>query len=367
MSDSPLLPPPDAAERRRRLRALGLLALAASACLIRLALPEGIGLFLGALVAFTLLPAYEGLRQRGMRPGPAALICALGATIGVSGIVAGFSTLLVTRGIALLGELRGALAQGGPLRAFAEGAASRLTALHVNVPELLQRIENEAMSLGTEAASFAAEVAGTTFSALLLLLFMTLAAYFVLRHWPRIVSRAELLLPFEARHTHALLDQFRSVGRQVLLGTVVTGLVQGLFGAIGYWIFGVPEPAFFGALTALASLVPGVGTLIVWVTVGVVLILEGRVGAGLLELTYGAVMVGIVCDYVIRPRLVGREGGVPAILTFLSLFGGVEVFGVIGLVLGPVIGTLSYAVIRTYAQEVEAERDALLAAPRRTP
>ena len=146
------------------------------------------------------------------------------------------------------------------------------------------------------------------------------------------------------------------MGRQVLLGTVVTGVVQGVLAAIGYWMTGVPEPAFFGALTAVASLVPAVGTLLVWVSVGVVLLLTGHVGAGLVELIYSALIVGIVSDYVIRPRLVGREKGVPAILMFVALFGGVESFGVIGLILGPVIATLSLAVLKTYAREVAGAR-----------
>jgi predicted PurR-regulated permease PerM len=142
------------------------------------------------------------------------------------------------------------------------------------------------------------------------------------------------------------------VGREVFLGTVVTGLVQGLLAAIGYWITGVPEPAFFGAITALASLIPGVGTLLVWVPIGVVQILSGRAGAGLVELVFSALTVGIASDYVIRPRLVGREKNVPSILMFIALFGGVEVFGVIGLILGPMIATLSLAVLRTYERQV---------------
>ena len=80
--------------------------------------------------------------------------------------------------------------------------------------------------------------------------------------------------------------------------------------------------------------------------------MTGHVGAGLAELIYGALIVGIVSDYVIRPRLVGSEKGVPAILMFVALFGGVETFGVIGLILGPVIATLSLAVLKTYAREV---------------
>ncbi|HEY2515623.1 MAG TPA: AI-2E family transporter [Polyangiaceae bacterium] len=356
-SSSSTPPPPrpeprDASHRSQERRAFGVLALAAVAFLVRLAMPVGVGLFLGALLAFTLEPLYARLRRRKFRAGPSALLCALGATVAIAATVAGISTLLVTRGLALIDSIRSMTAPGGALRGLVDGVSRRLTTLHVDVPSLAQRLENEVLSLGSRVAGIAADVAGFTFDGLLTLFFMTMAAYFVLRHWTSIVARAEAMLPFERRHTHALLDQFRTTGRQVLLGTVVTGLVQGLFAAFGYWITGTPEPAFFGALTAVASLIPGVGTLLVWGTIGAAMMATGHLGAGLAELIYGAVVVGIVSDYVVRPALVGHEKGVPAIVVFVALFGGVEVFGVIGLVLGPVIATMSMAVLRAYADEV---------------
>jgi len=338
-------------ERIRQRRALGFLALVALGFLVRLAMPVGIGLFLGALLAFTLEPLYTRLRKRQIAPGTAALACALGATLSIAGIVTALGTLLVTSGLTLVANVKVMVAPGGPLRLFVERAAGRLSAFHINVDDLTAKLENEALSVGSRIAGIAAEVAGLTFSVILTLFFMTMAAYFVLRHWTQVVQRAERMLPFDARHTHALLDQFRTVGRQVLLGTVVTGLLQGLMAGIGYWVTGVEAPAFFGALTAIASLIPGVGTVLVWAAVGAVLVITGHVGAGLAELIYSALVVGIVADYVIRPRLVGSEKSVPAILMFVALFGGVEAFGVIGLILGPVIATLSIAVLKTYARE----------------
>ncbi len=357
-TNTPTPPPPQSAPfevitpaRIRQRRALGVLAFVALLFLIRLAMPVWIGLFLGALLAFTLEPLYARLRRRQIASGPAALVCALGATLSVAGIVTALGTLLVTSGVTLLAAAKVMVAPGGSLRSFVESTSARLSHFHVNVDELAARLENEVLSLGTRVAGFAAEVAGLTFSVILALFFMTMAAYFVLRHWRDVVEKAERMLPFDARHTHALLDQFRRVGRQVLLGTVVTGLLQGLLAAIGYWITGVQAPAFFGALTAIASLVPGVGTVLVWASVGGVMLLTGHLGAGLAELIYSALIVGILTDYIIRPRIVGSEKGVPAILMFVALFGGVEVFGVIGLILGPVIATLSLAVLKTYAQE----------------
>ena len=178
--------------------------------------------------------------------------------------------------------------------------------------------------------------------------------YYVLRHWNEIVARAEIDLPLDPRHTRALFGQFRKVGGAVLRGTVVTGAVQGVFAGIGYWICGVPNPAFLGALTAAASIVPGIGTALVWLCVGAYLIATHHVAAGIIELTYSTLVVAVVTDYVIRPRLVGGAQGVPAILTFVSLFGGVEVFGIIGLIVGPVIVTLCVAVLKTYEEGLAA-------------
>jgi predicted PurR-regulated permease PerM len=344
--------------RVRQARALDVLALAALAALIRLAFPVGVGLFLGALLGFTLQPVYERLRSRGWGAGTAALVCTLGAMSIVSAGAAGLAVLFVTRGVALAGALPTMLAPGGALRELAESTLRGAALLHLDPNELASKLEQEALSLGSRVAEVAGTIAGTAFGGLLTVFFMTLTAYSVLRHWTHVARRLEVTLPLEPRHTHALLDQFRKVGREVLLGTIVTGLVQGLFAAIGYWITGVPQPVFFGALTAVASLVPAVGTLLVWIPLGIYRMASGHVVAGLISLIYSALVVGVVSDYFIRPRLVGSDKNVPVLFTFVSLFGGVEVFGLVGLVLGPVIVTLSIAILKTYQAEVSHSRGA---------
>ena len=164
------------------------------------------------------------------------------------------------------------------------------------------------------------------------------------------------MLPLRPRYTRALLEEFQRAGRSTLLGTVVTGLAQGAFAAVGYWFTGVPEPAFFGAATAVMSLLPGVGTLVVWVPAGIYLIATGHPGMGVLELIWGTLVVVGVSDYVIRPRLVGGHGPMPALLTFAALFGGIEVFGLVGLIVGPLIMSVSFAVLRIFAQEARERR-----------
>jgi predicted PurR-regulated permease PerM len=94
----------------------------------------------------------------------------------------------------------------------------------------------------------------------------------------------------------------------------------------------------------------------VWVPAGIFLLGTGHVGMGVLELCWGGLVVVGVSDYVIRPRLVGGHGTMPALLTFAALFGGVEVFGLEGLIVGPLIMSVSFAVLRIFAQDAEERR-----------
>jgi predicted PurR-regulated permease PerM len=106
-----------------------------------------------------------------------------------------------------------------------------------------------------------------------------------------------------------------------------------------------------------------VGTALVWVPAGIFLIATGHAAGGMMELVYGAVVVVGVSDYILRPWLVGGHGEMPALLTFASLFGGVEVFGLVGLILGPLLMSIALALLRIYAREKEATIDASTGRP----
>jgi predicted PurR-regulated permease PerM len=207
--------------------------------------------------------------------------------------------------------------------------------------------------------SWAAALAGATLNAALLLFFTIMTTYFVLRHWPELVKRAERLSPLHPAHTRSVLAEFQRVGEEVFIGTLLTGLAQGVLAGIGYAIAGAPEAALLGALTAICSLVPAIGTLLVWAPVGVGLTIAGHVFAGIFVLVWG-----VVCDYVIRPRLVGGTGHVPTLVTFISLFGGVAVFGLLGLIVGPVIASVALALLQTYDREICNEQEAAAEPPK---
>jgi predicted PurR-regulated permease PerM len=218
--------------------------------------------------------------------------------------------------------------------------------------DLAERVRAIAGHAATRLTEAVATVVGATVSVLLTLFFTTMATFFVLRNWTDIQARAERMLPLHPAHTRVVLKEFQNIGKEVFIGTMLTGVLQGFLAGVGYALCRAPEPALLAALTAICSLVPAVGTLLVWVPVGVGLLITGHTGAALFELIWGALIVVGASDYVIRPRLVRGGGQVPALITFVALFGGVEVFGVLGLIVGPVIAAVALAVLRTYDREV---------------
>jgi predicted PurR-regulated permease PerM len=345
-----VLPAP-APEPARERRALAVLAIVAVAAMVWITRPVGIGILLGALNAFTMQPLYERLRARGRRPAVAAAIALGLSALVLVAVLAGISSLLVGRGVVLAGALIAALSPGAPARDVVDAWARRLEPLGLRAGDLPARLRDAAAELAARAAGIAAFIASASLGALLGLFFVLMTTYFVLRHWASLARRAEDVLPLHPRHTRALLDELRVVGRTTLLGTVLTGIAQGLLAALGYLITGMPEVAFLGAATAVASLIPAIGTLLVWVPAGVYLILTHHIGMGILELAWGALVVVGVSDYVIRPRLVGRGGRMPALFMFAALLGGIEAFGLIGLLLGPLVMALALSTLRTYAAE----------------
>ncbi len=336
--------------------AVSVLGLVGLLLFLWLTLPVALGLLIGMLIAFTVEAPYRRLAARWGRPALAAAVCTVGTALIFFVTIGCLGYLLVSRGVVMAGAAQVAFAPGGGGWEFVQEIAHRVGIEEISPEHITERIVAAAGEIATSVAEIGARIASASFRILLGGIFAVMAIYFALRHWRATTARIEALLPLEPRHTRALLEEFQRAGRSVLLGTILTGLAQGLLAGIGYWLTGVPQPAFFGALTALASLMPAVGTTLVWVPAGLYLFFTGHPTAGVAELVYGALVVVFVSDYVIRPSLVRDAHGTPTLLTFVALFGGVEVMGLAGLIVGPVVMAVALAMLRIYETELEPRR-----------
>jgi predicted PurR-regulated permease PerM len=329
-----------------------------------IASPLWVGLMLGTVMAFTAQPLYRLiLRKLGgdSKVGgkgrhvylAAALVTALSTVVAL--VVGAASLYVLARELLVIGKLlQERLANGTPLDALGPRALRLLARLHVNparasawLSALLEEAQGKAMAAG-------ALVLQATTGSVLGLLIALITELYVLAEWPQLALRLEAVLPLDPRHTRALIIEFRDVSRSALIGTVATATLQGMLAAVGYAIAGVPAPLTWGLLTAIASLLPVVGTFLVWVPIGAYAIWNGEIEWGVFILVWGLVVVSFASDYVIRPRLVGKKGHGHPLLMLVALVGGIEVMGLAGLIVAPILMSLFVAVLRIYERELAA-------------
>jgi predicted PurR-regulated permease PerM len=342
--------------RKSRLMALGVLLFVSFLSVLRVAAPLWVGMAFGTFMAFTAQPTYRWLAAKlGNRKPLAAVITTV--IMGITWTVFGAITIYVlTRELfTLIGVLQAKFSHGSLTDFIGQRGVTLVEKLGINRATLTEKIQSELAAVSNSIATAAGVILSTTSNAVLGIIVGLMTMYYVLVEWPRLPVRLERVLPLDPRHTRALVIEFRDVGRSALIGTIATALVQGLFGGVGYWISGIPHPVTWGLLTALASLIPAVGTALIWVPIGLYLLFTGHTGAGVLELTWGTLVVVGVCDYVIRPRLVGSKGKGHPLLMLVGLLGGIEVFGLTGLIVGPVLMSLFVAILRIYEREVTWE------------
>lgn len=332
-------------------RALAVAAVIAVLAFVRVAAPLGTGLFLGALVAFTLYPLHQKVLGWTRRPNLAAFVCAFLAWFVVAGGIFGLAYLLVDRGAALTQQMPAALSPGGPIDQSADEVSAKLGNYGIHSPSLDHRLHHGLEELEGYIGTVAGKVATTLLGLMMAMFFMVLTTFYVLRHWSRLGHWSEALLPLRPRHTRKLVGQLRSLGREAMLGTLLLGLLQGLLAGIGYAVTGAPQAAFFGAMTAVASTLPALGTFLIWAPLGAYLVGTGHVGAGTIELLWGFFVVVMIADGVIRPKLVGRKSHLGFLPTLIGLFGGLELLGFIGLLVGPTIVGVALATLRLYGRE----------------
>lgn len=339
--------------RREQRVALAILLALTFLVVAWMAAPLLVGLALGTVMGFTAQPLNARLAQR-MRQKRAI---AAGVTTLLSGLVVLGTGAAAVWVIARELVAAVALAQERVAAGIAVGPrmARVLTALGLNRDLILARLQGEFGRLGNLAAQAAGVVVQASAGALLTVVIAMWTMYYVLLDWPRIARHLERLLPLDPIHTRALVAEFRDVGRRAFVGTVASAIVQGIFAGIGFAIFGVPQPVTGGAILAMMSFIPVVGTLMVWIPAAVWLLSADHLMRALFLTAYCLVVVMAANDYVIRPRLVGSGEGAHPLLTLVALLGGISVFGVAGVIVGPVVMSLFVASAHIY--ERERERD----------
>lgn len=232
----------------------------------------------------------------------------------------------------------------------APGAIDLLSEFGLTVQELRTQLSNAAVTssryLATEAVAFgqnALRIGGLSFLMLYLL-------FFFLRDGTHLLDTIVGAAPIGDVRERRLLGKFAEVSRATLKGTLVIGIVQGGLGGILFWILGIEAAVLWGVVMGILSLLPAVGAALVWIPAAAILALTGEVVKGVLLVLFGALIIGLA-DNVLRPILVGRDTQMPDYVILVATLGGLALFGLSGVVIGPIIASLFLAVWDMFVEE----------------
>jgi predicted PurR-regulated permease PerM len=180
-----------------------------------------------------------------------------------------------------------------------------------------------------------------------------LSLFFGLIDGPRLVEVLRSVLPFDSQTTNRLIQTSDNICRGVMLGTSLVSIAQSLIIGIGFWLTGIPNPLFFGSITAMFSIIPLVGSAPVGFGGVIYLLLMKKFGAAFVML--GFAFAATLSDNVIKPLVLQGFGSLHPMLAILSAIGGLALMGVLGLFLGPLIAALTVVVLKIM---IEAPKEA---------
>jgi predicted PurR-regulated permease PerM len=352
---------PNARSEQERIRRVVLIALVSAVTLLFLWMIREflLVLLLAALGAGMLYPIYQWIsRKFGGRKNLAAgtvvgllIVLVLGPLIGLGALTSVQAVELARAAQPLIQQT---LAGGSLLHRLVEHYP-RLAVLQAYEEPITARLGELGTEMGKVMVGVFTTAASETLSFLVLAFVLLYAIFYFLVSGRATLRKILYYSPLPQEDEDRIVGRFLSVARATLKGTLVVGIVQGALGGLGFWVAGIHGAVFWAVCMTVASVIPSVGTAIVWVPAVGYLFAMGRPLAAILLGAWCAVGVGTI-DNFMRPWLVGKDTEMPDLLILLSTLGGIVLFGIAGFIIGPLIASMFVTVWEIYG---EAFRDGL--------
>jgi predicted PurR-regulated permease PerM len=230
------------------------------------------------------------------------------------------------------------------------GLLSSLGTLRLGPLDIGARLEGLAGTAAGWVAAQATSLLGGAASTILDLIISLFAVYYLLRSGNATWRAVRPFIPFSEAHADELLAQFQSATRSTLLGSVLIAVTQGGLVGVSFWLTGLSSAPFWGVVATVASLIPLFGSAIVWVPGVIALAMQARYGTAIIMLAFCGIVVSSVDNFV-RPIVSQRISSVHPMITLVGAFAGIRVFGLIGLILGPLSISYFFVLLRMYQEE----------------
>jgi predicted PurR-regulated permease PerM len=184
--------------------------------------------------------------------------------------------------------------------------------------------------------------------------FVVFTMYYLFRDGDKIVSKLPAALPLQRQQSEAIITRTREVVSASVYGIVVIAAFQGLLGGMAFWVLGIPSPLLWAVLMTFVCMIPVLGSFLVWLPLSIYLALSGHWTKAILLVIWGALVISTI-DNLLRPKWMKNQTRLHELLVFFSVLGGISVFGLLGIVLGPVVLAITLGLLHTFRAHQRAD------------
>lgn len=300
-----------------------------------------------AILGIFFYPTHRRLQERIGRPAIAALLSTAAVALLLIAPMVWLGWSFVTEAVEAVRNL--------PRAEIADKLRSGLDFVSARVPDSFGNVEarlGEWVQAASEkllglSAKLPANVAGFILGFIVLLL----ALFYLFRDGPKIMSLLRDVSPFGGERHDVIVKQTIDMISVTITSGFIVAFVQGLLGGLSFLVVGLGSPILWGVMMALASFIPVLGAWMVWLPAAVGLLAGGEIGRGVALLALGGLLISLV-DNVLRPVLIADRSQLNGLLVFISVLGGIGAFGLVGVVLGPLVVATAAGLVSGYRESL---------------
>ncbi|WP_434424191.1 AI-2E family transporter [Nannocystis pusilla] len=337
---------PDRREQARRLILLAAVVGAFYLCWLMLLPFVEVLLWAGVLI-LTFNPVHRRILARTKRPNLSAGLTTLFVIVAI-GAPLGLVTWAIVREITpAVGLLQTGFGQLLDPESELTGPAMRWLGRHVDLEQIRQQISEQLRTFGMQLANRTLGALGDVLGLFVRALFVVFVMFYLFRDGRMVRDALASAIPLQDRQTREILRRIGEVVGASVNGVLVIATLQGVLGGVAFAVLGVPSAIIWGVAMIFLSLIPLAGAFVVWIPAAIYLVVTGAWIKGILLALWGVFVISLV-DNFLRPRLVGKRAKLHELFIFFAVLGGLQVFGLIGLVLGPVVLAIALSLFEAF-------------------
>jgi predicted PurR-regulated permease PerM len=195
---------------------------------------------------------------------------------------------------------------------------------------------------------------GNLLSGIVKTFFVIFTMYYLFRDGDKIVAALPAALPLRKRQSEAIIARVSQVVNAGIYGVVTIAMIQGLLGGLAFWVLGIPSPILWALVMTLVCMIPIAGSFLVWLPAAIYLMMTGHWIKAIFLVLWGTLIISTI-DNFLRPRLIKNQTKLHELFVFFSVLGGISVFGLLGIVLGPVVLAITLGLLNTFSQDDREE------------